>query len=155
MSLRAEALAAIRPMAPEDLDAVAAIEAQSFPNPWPREALAHELLQNVYCSSFVAEWEGAVAGYAFLWVIYDEAHLVNVAVAPERRGRGLGEALLVHVLRHAKAQGATGIHLEVRETNAPAITLYLRYGFRVLGRADRYYTDGTPAIFMEADLLGR
>lgn len=139
-------------MAQEDLDPVAEIEAQSFPNPWPREALAHELLRNPFCSSFVAERDGAVAGYAFLWVIFEEAHLVNIAVAPAHRGLGLGEALLVHTLRHSRAQGAEAIHLEVRETNGPAIALYRKYGFRILGRADRYYTDGTPAIFMEADL---
>ncbi len=152
MALRPDALRAVRPMTHDDLDRVAAIEAATFPNPWPLEALAYELEKNPFCASFVVEHAGEVAGYAFVWVIYDQAHLINIAVSGESRGQGLGEALLVHVLRHASGQGAAQVHLEVREGNAAAVGLYERYGFQVIGRADRYYSDGTPALFMEASL---
>jgi ribosomal-protein-alanine N-acetyltransferase len=139
-------------MEPEDLEAVAAIEGAVFPNPWPREALAHELLNNPFCAAFTAEIEGAVAGYAFVWVIYEQAHLINVAVDEGFRGRGLGEALLVRVLRHAETSGALAIHLEVREANSTAIALYGKYGFAILGRVDNYYADGAAALMMEAPL---
>jgi ribosomal-protein-alanine N-acetyltransferase len=154
MPLRPGLLRAIRPMADADLPRVAAIEAATFPNPWPVEALAHEHRENPHCHSFVAEEEAGrtVAAYAFLWVIFDEAHLINIAVAREFRGRGYGEAMLVHLLRFARAQGARRIHLEVRESNAPAIALYGKYGFQILGRAEKYYTDGAAALFMEASL---
>lgn len=152
MALKRDLLRAVRPMAAADLAEVEAIEAATFPNPWPLEALAHEHRDNPHCFSFVAEAEGAVAAYAFLWVIFEEAHLVNIAVAEAFRGRGYGEAMLVHLLRTARAQGAERIHLEVREANAPAIALYRKYGFEVLGRAERYYTDGAAALFMEAPL---
>lgn len=139
----------VREMEENDLPAVAAIEEASFPNPWPLEALRHEMAQNPFCRSFVAEEQGTVAGYAYLWVIFEQGHLINIAVDPRFRGRGLGEALLERVLREAVGQGARTVHLEVREQNAPAITLYRKHGFEVLGRVDRYYSDGTAALMME------
>ncbi len=152
MALNPELLRQIRPMSEADLDAVSAIEAATFPDPWPRQALAHEALHNPVCSSFVIEAKGEVVGYAFCWVIFEQAHLINIAVAPSRRGMGHGEALLVHVLRHARSQGAEVMHLEVRETNPAAVALYQKYGFAILGRSARYYSDGAPALFMETDL---
>ncbi|MEW5764135.1 MAG: ribosomal protein S18-alanine N-acetyltransferase [Acidobacteriota bacterium] len=145
---------AVRPMAARDLPEVSAIEADSFPNPWPLEALRHELMSNPFCSSFVVEQEGRVAGYAFLWVIFEQAHLINIAVGREFRRRGLGEALLVHALEQARSLGGERIHLEVRESNAPAIALYRKHGFGELGRIERYYSDGAPALVMEAPLTG-
>ena len=143
-------------MGEADLDAVSAIEAATFPDPWPRQALVHEAVHNPVCSSFVieaqGEAEGEVVGYAFCWVIFEQAHLINIAVAPSRRGKGHGEALLVHALRHARSQGAEVMHLEVRETNPAAVALYQKYGFAILGRSARYYSDGAPALFMEAKL---
>ena len=152
MALNPELLRQIRPMSEADLDEVSAIEAATFPDPWPRQALAHEALHNPVCSSFVIEAKDEVVGYAFCWVIFEQAHLINIAVAPARRGKGHGEALLVHVLRHARAQGAEVMHLEVRETNPEAVALYQKYGFAILGRSARYYSDGAPALFMETDL---
>lgn len=139
-------------MSEEDLPRVAQIEAATFPSPWPIEALGFELTENPFCSAFVMELEDGIAAYAFVWVIYEQAHLVNIAVAEEHRGAGLGEALLVHVLRHSKGQGAERIHLEVREGNVAAIRLYEKYGFEIIGRGENYYSDGTPALFMEAEL---
>lgn len=152
MSLNPALLRQIRPMEEADMGAISAIESVTFPDPWPRSALAHEALRNPYCSASVLEQDGEVVGYAFCWVVFEQAHLINIAVAPERRGRGLGEALLVHVLRQARAQGAEAMHLEVRDTNEAAIALYLRYGFEVLGRRDKYYGDGAAALMMHKDL---
>ncbi len=139
----------VRDMREDDLPEVAAIEEASFPNPWPLEALRHELAQNPFCRAFVAEEEGRVAGYAYLWVIFEQGHLINIAVHPRFRGRGLGEALLRRVLREAVGQGARAVHLEVRERNAPAIALYRKHGFQVLGRVEKYYSDGAAALMME------
>lgn len=143
---------AIRPMAEGDLGEVAAIEAACYPDPWPYEALAFELKENSFCHCFVAEEAGAVAGYAFLWVVYEMAHLINIAVAEEYRGRGFGEGLLRHSLEVARGSGAEVLHLEVRVTNAAAIALYHKYGFTVRGRQESYYKDGTAAFLMEAAL---
>ena len=139
-------------MSEADLDAVTAIEAVTFPDPWPRRSLAYEALENPCGFAFVIEWEGIVAGYAITHVLYEQAHLINIAVAAARRGLGLGEALLVHLMRHAALQGAEEMHLEVRETNMAAVSLYVRHGFKILGRKDKYYGDGTPALLMRAPL---
>jgi ribosomal-protein-alanine N-acetyltransferase len=139
-------------MSAEDLPAVAAIEAATFPNPWPLEALRFEFEENPFCSAFVIESSGQVAGYAYLWIVYDFAHLINIALSESCRGRGLGEALLRHLLEYAARNGAQKIHLEVRETNEAAIGLYLKHEFEVLGRGERYYSDGTAALFMEKTL---
>ena len=152
MGRRMDIRGAVRPMAPGDLPEVAAIESDSFPNPWPLEALRHELVTNPFCTSFVVEQEGRVAGYAFLWVIFEQAHLINIAVDREYRRCGLGEALLVHALEQARSMGGERIHLEVRESNAPAIALYRKHGFGELGRIERYYSDGAAALVMEASL---
>ena len=142
----------IRPMSEEDLPAVAAIEAATFPNPWPIESLQYELQENPFCSAFVIESGGLVAGYAYLWIVYDFAHLINIAVSETCRGRGLGETLLKHLLEYAGRNGARKIHLEVRETNQAAIGLYLKHQFETLGRGEKYYSDGTAALFMEKTL---
>jgi [ribosomal protein S18]-alanine N-acetyltransferase len=152
MALNPELLHHIRPMGEADMAAISAIEAVTFPDPWPRSALAHEALSNPYCSASVIEQDGEVAGYAFCWVVFEQAHLINIAIAAEHRGEGLGEALLVHVLRQARAQGAEAMHLEVRAANEAAIGLYLKYGFEVLGRKDKYYGDGAAALMMHKDL---
>jgi ribosomal-protein-alanine N-acetyltransferase len=152
MALEAHELTTIRPMSEEDIPAVSAIEAVTFPAPWPFEALAFELGQNPFCKAFVADDGGRVAGYAFLWVIYERAHLVNIAVHPERRGLGIGEALLLHVLRRARREGAEWIHLEVRADNTAAIGLYEKHGFVAVGRYPRYYSDGSDALNMEREL---
>jgi len=139
-------------MAPDDLAEAAAIEAATFPSPWPIESLEYELFENPFCSAFVLEAGGRVAAYAFLWVVHEYAHLVNIAVEGGLRRLGYGERLLVHLLHYAKSNGACRIHLEVRENNEAAISLYQKYGFTILGRGENYYTDGTAAVFMEAEL---
>jgi ribosomal-protein-alanine N-acetyltransferase len=141
-------------MAEEDLGEVTAIEAATYPDPWPYEALAFELKQNPFCRCFVAEDGGGVAGYAFVWVVYEMAHLINIAVAADRRGEGFGEALLRHVLACARGSGAEMIHLEVRDNNTPAVALYQKYGFAIRGRKESYYKDGTAALLMDAPLVG-
>ncbi len=143
----------IRPMCQDDLQAVSAIEAATFPNPWSIDALAFELNQNPFCAAFIIELSSEVAGYAFVWVMYDQSHLINIAVAEPFQGHGHGERLLRHVMRYARANGALEMHLEVRETNLAAIALYEKYGFAVRGRQASYYQDGTPALFMQASLL--
>ena len=145
--------AQIRPMCQDDLNVVSAIEAASFPNPWSFDALAFELNQNPFCAAFITELSSEVIGYAFLWVMYEQSHLINIAVAKPFQGRGHGERMLRHLMRYARANGAREMHLEARETNAAAIALYEKYGFSVRGRQNSYYQDGAAAIFMQASLL--
>lgn len=90
-----------------------------------------------------------VVGYGGLWLSVDEAHITTIAVAPEYRGRGIGELLLNGLIDQALALNADMLTLEVRASNIVAQQLYLKYGFRPAGTRPRYYTDnGEDALIM-------
>jgi ribosomal-protein-alanine N-acetyltransferase len=90
-----------------------------------------------------------IVGFAGMWLLYDEAHVTTIAVAPEHRGRGLGELLLIALFEEAINRGAEWLTLEVRVTNTPAQTLYEKYGFTRQGLRRRYYSDnGEDAYIM-------
>jgi ribosomal-protein-alanine N-acetyltransferase len=97
--------------------------------------------------------ERPVVGYAGFWYILDEAHVSTIAVHPDWRGHGVGEALFVHLLETALDLGAVTATLEVRVTNERAQGLYRKYSFEVVGRRKRYYRDnGEDALLMTAEL---
>jgi ribosomal-protein-alanine N-acetyltransferase len=150
----------IEPMRSADLDEVLEIERASFSTPWSREAFRHELERNRVADCWVARKApapgrppGPVIGYACLWVVADEVHVTNLAVAPAHRGRGIGGRLLATLLVHHRARGAARAFLEVRPGNAEARRLYARLGFREVGRRRGYYIDtGEDALLLEARL---
>jgi ribosomal-protein-alanine N-acetyltransferase len=97
---------------------------------------------------------GPVLGYAGFWALVDEAHLANIAVAPEWRGRGLGELLLVTVIDRAVELGLAVVTLEVRVSNLRAQKLYRKYGFEVVGERRHYYSDnGENAYIMTTGII--
>lgn len=90
-----------------------------------------------------------IVGFAGMWLLYDEAHVTTIAVAPEHRGRGLGELLLIALFEEAHNRGAEWLTLEVRVSNSPAQALYEKYGFTRQGLRRRYYSDnGEDAYIM-------
>jgi ribosomal-protein-alanine N-acetyltransferase len=90
-----------------------------------------------------------VVGYGGLWLSVDEGHITTIAVAPEYRGRGIGELLLNGLIDQALALNADMLTLEVRVSNVVAQQLYLKYGFHPSGKRPRYYTDnGEDALIM-------
>ena len=143
------------PMTLEDLDDVLAIERLSFLTPWSRGAFRYELCQNRVARCSVARWGGRLVGYLCLWEIGHEIHVTNLATHPDIRRRGVARALLGAVLDDARERRVTLVFLEVRPTNAEALGLYERFGFRVIGRRKGYYFDtGEDALVMEARLSG-
>lgn len=139
----------ITAMRPEHLTAVMAIEKASFSVPWSRGTYYREMSDNPYATYVVAMAAEEVAGYAGYWLILDEAHVTNIAVAPKRRRQGVGRKLLAHLLRSALAQGAKRMTLEVRPSNLGAQKLYQEFAFVVAGRRRGYYTDdGEDALIM-------
>lgn len=126
---------------PEDLDAVAALEASTFTNPWTREMLERELQQSAVARVYVVRLpERRVAAFCACWLVYDELHINTIAVDPELRRQGLATALMNHIMDEAAAAGATRTYLEVRRSNLPAQALYERLGFAVAGVRRGYYT---------------
>lgn len=139
----------VRRMREGDLPAVRAIEALSFSNPWSDNTFRGEI-QNTSISSpmvvvrkhadpAVAE-EGEVVAYIVYWQIRDDVQINNVAVHPDHRGLGLGEAMMRYAIARVRAAGAGFVTLEVRQSNTAAVTLYKKLGFEILGARKHYYT---------------
>jgi ribosomal-protein-alanine N-acetyltransferase len=90
-----------------------------------------------------------IAGFAGMWIIFDEAHITTIGVDPAYRGRGLGELLLLALIDEAIRRGANWLTLEVRVSNEVAQALYRKYGFEIHGTRRRYYSDnGEDAYIM-------
>lgn len=129
-----------RPMLAADLDQVTAIEQVSLPSPWSKELFEAELKRD-QARYFVAEEDGQIAGYMGYWEAPQEAHIINLAVAPDHRKKGLGERMMDHCLEFARKKGAELATLEVRESNEAAKRLYEKCGFIVVAIRKKYYSD--------------
>lgn len=141
----------IRRMTDADVDAVAAIEAATFPTPWSRDAFASEM-RNVAARYLVAELEGEIIGFAGAWIILDESHITNIAVLEGHRGHGYGRLLTAGLLQYLSNLGAAYVTLEVRRSNTVAQSLYESLGFVRLGVRKRYYEDNREdALLMVCD----
>ena len=146
MSSPEKASILIRPMQPDDLEKVRAIDRLSFSLPWPESAFQYELNANPAALLWVAETESPpeerrVVGMIVVWLITDEAHVATIAVHPDFRGQGIGRRLLSTALREAIRRGASQAMLEVRAGNQAAQALYRRFGFEVTYRRPKYYRD--------------
>ncbi len=130
----------VRPMTKRDIARVYEIEVQSFRSPWSKLSLLGELRNNV-AHYYVAEEEGRVVGYGGMWLLFDEAHITNVAIAPEKRGLHFGRYLLYGMMQASHERGAERMTLEVRETNTTAQNLYYSFDFEKEGFRKRYYED--------------
>jgi len=148
-----DAPTAVRRAERADLLAVYRIEKASFPQPWPYEVFDRFLGE----PGFLVATEGdAVAGYVVADVVPNHGrafgHVKDLAVHPDRRGRGYGRRLLAHALTRLAEGDATSVKLEVREGNEPARRLYESFGFQTLRRVERYYDDGEDAFVMVREL---
>jgi len=153
----------VRRMREADLPSVRVIEALSFSNPWSDDTFRGEmqntsisspmvvvrrpgdpvvaddpLVPDGACNPVVAD--GEVVAYIVYWQIRDDVQVNNVAVHPDHRGRGLGEAMMRYAIAKVRAAGAGFITLEVRQSNTAAVTLYKKLGFEILGARKNYYT---------------
>lgn len=124
-----------------DLDGVLEIEAESFNNPTTREWYERELERPEVCFIYVLRTPVVrVAAFCAFWRVADQAHINNLAVRPELRGRGLGSQMLEAIIAEAQSLGAGSLTLEVRRSNIPAQRLYRRAGFHEAGVRKNYYT---------------
>lgn len=143
----------IRPMTVDDIDEVMEIEHLSFTLPWSRQAYINEITKNLFAKYYVVEDHGSVIAFCGCWTIIDEAHITNIAVLPEYRGRKIGEMLLRYVMGVASLQGAKTMTLEARVSNVVARNLYQKLGFQEGGIRKNYYSDnGEDAIVMWVNL---
>jgi ribosomal-protein-alanine N-acetyltransferase len=143
----------------DDVPAVMEIERESFPLPWSSYTYRHELSENTHSHYIVVQprvagpdtrpwWRRMLrppsppmVGYGGFWLVADEAHISTLAVAPQWRGRGIGELLLMAMIEQAIDMKAAMVTLEVRVSNHVAQNLYRKYDFVITGTRPRYYRD--------------
>jgi len=124
-----------------DLDAVAALEADTFSNPWTRDMLERELRQSDVARVYVVRLPAQpVAAFCACWLVYDELHINTIAVAADLRRQGIATALMSFLLAEGAAHGARRTFLEVRRSNVPAQRLYESLGFKETGVRKNYYS---------------
>jgi len=130
----------IRRMKHDDLDSVLNVEKKSFITPWSKLMFLDEL-ENIRARYFVAEVSGIIVGYAGFWIIMDEGHITNIAVDPSFRRMKIGSRLLEKIIETARENEVRALTLEVRKSNAAAISMYKKFGFKVEGIRKNYYSD--------------
>ena len=132
----------IRPIREADVKQIHEIEKACFAMPWSEESILHDVKENV-----VARWlvlddgNGGVLAYAGMWFVLDEAHVCNVAVRPDCRGKGYGKRIFTALIDLAKANSMAMMTLEVRRSNTVAQNLYHACGMLDVGYRKRYYED--------------
>ena len=148
-NLPADSKAAIiyRPMKESDLSKVLGIETQAYPFPWTLGIFSDCLRLGYLC--WVLECDDKLIAYAILGVAAEECHILNLCVDPNEQGQGYGRRLLNKMLSIARAHKAKTAFLEVRPTNAQAVSLYLSEGFNEVGVRKDYY----PAAFGREDAI--
>jgi ribosomal-protein-alanine N-acetyltransferase len=127
----------IRGMRQADLDAVVTIERHAYDFPWERGIFSDCLMAGY--QSVVLDAGGQLIGYAIMSVAAAEAHILNLCVDPSRLRQGFGGQLLDYLLEHLSSIRAERLFLEVRPSNAAAISLYENAGFARLGLRKDYY----------------
>ena len=128
----------IIPMNESHVAQVAALEKLCFSDPWSENSIASEL-ENPLSLWLIAEEDGAVCGYVGSQTVLDETDMMNIAVHPDCRRKGIAAALITELVSRLKARGSRVLRLEVRESNFSAIALYEALGFTQLGLRKNYY----------------
>ncbi len=142
----------LQPMTEADLDEVLPIEASSFSSPWSRRHFLDELTSPLSFPMVARMSDGLVAGYICMMMVLDEGSVLNVAVHPQLRRKGIGKMMIQAALAEFHSRGASFVALEVRPTNKAALSIYEGFGFVVTGRRKAYYENGEDAVLMEYDI---
>lgn len=132
-------------MTKENAAELAELDKICFSVPWSEKSFYDEA-ENSLASYFVAKEDGRIAGYGGIWLVADEGQITNIAVLPEYRRMGIASGLLERLMECADGKS---IVLEVRESNAAAISLYEKHGFKKAGmRKNFYHSPVENAIIM-------
>lgn len=169
---------ALMPMEVDDIPTVSLIEHTVFTLPWSSNAFTYEIKHNPASDYLVLKyvpWMAAkdkgglsdrvrrifrpgedisLVGYGGFWILVDEAHICTIAIRPEWQGRGLGELLLLALIEQAMKRNAQVVTLEVRVSNIKAQNLYVKCGFKTVGKRRGYYSDNhEDALIMTTDAI--
>jgi len=154
----------VRLMRKEDVAQVAKLDREVFPTQWPPTDYHHELQNRL--AHYIVACEARetvethqpsneyIVGFAGIWIMVDEAHIINIAVQEDHRRQGIGELLLISIIDLATELNASIVTLEVRTSNTAAQSLYRKYGFSQVGIRKGYYTDNREdAIIMSTEKI--
>ena len=142
----------IVPMHESHIAQIAALETLCFSDPWSENSVRSEL-SNPLSLWLVAEEDGRVIGYVGSQSVPPEADVMNLAVAPDCRKKGIGRALMTALIAQLRSRGVTALFLEVRVGNLPARCLYQSLGFVEVGRRPKYYVNPTEdALILRKEL---
>ena len=141
----------LRAMEEQDVRAVANLEKVCFSDPWTEEMFTDGLRLPFFVGAVVEE-SGEIIAYACETVLFEDAEVLNIAVAPNYRKMGIAKMLLTHLEERAKALGASRSLLEVRVGNTAAISLYRLFSYHEISVRKKYYEDGEDALVMEKTL---
>jgi ribosomal-protein-alanine N-acetyltransferase len=130
----------IREMREEDIRQIMDIENESFSTPWTEAAFLAEI-HKPYSLSRVLMIGDRLGGYLCMNLILDEGHILNLAVHPDFRRRGLATRLINEALAALKKKGCRFLYLEVRGSNIAAKQFYVQFGFRDAGLRKKYYAN--------------
>jgi [ribosomal protein S18]-alanine N-acetyltransferase len=142
----------IRDATRRDLPKIMQIERRAFDQPWSLDSFVREFalpFSRTTIAVFSTEKDESIAGYLCRWLVVDECHILNVAVDPLIRRKGIGARLMSDAIKEAKARSATVVSLEVRRSNLPARGLYRKFEFQERRLRRNYYGPGEDAIVME------
>lgn len=135
--LKNDQLPLLRPMRFDDVEAVLAIEHRIYAFPWTRGNFRDSLSSGYSCWTF--DFCERAIGYGIMMLAAGEAHLLNLGIAHDWQGQGMGRTFLRHLIEVARQDGADMMFLEVRPSNDKAIGLYLSEGFNEIGLRRNYY----------------
>jgi [ribosomal protein S18]-alanine N-acetyltransferase len=144
----------ILPMTEQHLEPVLAIERASFPGPWGKTAFLSELAcdhsRNFILSAPASSAADTIIAYTCLRIVLDEMHLMKIAVTPASQGRGIAYRFLKECMNRAVHEEISAAFLEVRAANTAGRRLYVKLGFKPVGKRPGYYPEsGEAAIIMK------
>jgi ribosomal-protein-alanine N-acetyltransferase len=131
-----------------DIKKIIEIEELSYKDPWPREVFMIDYVFNRSAQYFVARVDNKICAFTGLWIEMDKFHIVNIAVHPDYRKRGIATYFMNFIIDYAKEKRTKEIHLEVRKSNTIAQNLYKKLGFEILEELKKYYQDGEDGYRM-------
>ncbi len=136
----------------QDVQMLAETERACFADPWSQEMLQTEMSYSAACG-VIAEEDGQMIGFAYGKIYFEEGELYKIGILPNLRGKGVGKALYKFWEEQIKARGGRTVFLEVRVSNASAIGLYTKEGYKQTRVREHYYADGEACFEMKKELF--
>ena len=136
----------IRKATLKDLVSIQKMEGRIFNNPWSNKSIRNELKRDRNSLNLVAEMDQKIIGYFFAHLLDNEIHILNIAIDVTYQHQGYGKQFFKEILENYLQYG--DVYLEVKQSNFPAINLYLNFGFEEIDIREAYYADGEDAVIM-------